>query len=252
MSTASAGGLSGSNYQNLRAWFYDHDTISDDLTAVLNLMVAGKIPKSVVPLFTAGRGIAIPKNENGDLRPIVVGHILLRLIGSLAVTSLSEDINNFFLKPSATQFGVGVPGGCELMATAIACHLEAHPDHIDISCDARNAFNSYSREKLWRPLHQHFPKLYAFAKMVYGEAADIIFFEEDCGITKVLNSVGSRQGCSLGSLLYCIAIQPLILQLRQEFPDLLILAFCDDVHFVGDPKLVHVSLSERTLTRTLY
>ena len=49
------------------------------------------------------------------------------------------------------------------------------------------------------------------------------------------NSVGSRQGCSLGSLLYCIAIQPLLLQLRQEFPDLLILAFCDDVHFVGNP-----------------
>jgi hypothetical protein len=199
-------------------------------------MVAGKIPKSVVPLFTAGRGIAIPKNEKGDLRPIVVGHVLLRLIGSLAVTSLSEDINNFFLKPSATQFGVGVPGGCELMATAIACHLEAFPHHIDISCDARNAFNSYSREKLWLPLHQHFPKLYAFAKMVYGEAADIIFFEEDCGLAKVLNSVGSRQGCSLGSLLYCIAIQPLILQLCQEFPDLLILAFCDDVHFVGDPN----------------
>jgi hypothetical protein len=71
--------------------------------------------------------------------------------------------------------------------------------------------------------------------MVYGKAADIIFFEADCGIAKVCNSVGSRQGCSLGSLLYCAAIQPLILQLRKEFPDLLILAFCDDVHFVGDP-----------------
>ena len=135
----------------------------------------------------------------------------------------------------STEFGVGVPGGCELMASAIACHLETFPSHIDISCDARNAFNSYSREALWRPLHEHFPKLYAFAKMVYGEAADIIFFETDCGITKVCNSVGSRQGCSLGSLLYCVAIQPLILQLRKEFPDLLILAFCDDVHFVGDP-----------------
>jgi hypothetical protein len=71
--------------------------------------------------------------------------------------------------------------------------------------------------------------------MVYGESADIIFFEADCGIAKVSNSVGSRQGCSLGSLLYCVAIQPLLLQLRKEFPDLLILAFCDDVHFVGDP-----------------
>jgi hypothetical protein len=94
------------------------------------------------------------------------------------------DINDYFLKPSATQFGVGVPGGCELMASAIACHLETFPSHIDISCDARNAFNSYSREKLWRPLHEHFPKLYAFAKMVYGEAADISSSKPTAGSPK--------------------------------------------------------------------
>lgn len=120
------------------------------------------------------------------------------------------------------------------MAAAISAHLSEFSNHVDISCDARNAFNSYSRKALWKPLHENFPSLYAFAKTVYGKAADIIFFETDAGTTKVPNSVGSRQGCSLGSLLYCIAIHPLLLQLRTEFPELLILAFCDDVHFVGN------------------
>jgi len=42
--------------------------------------------------------------------------------------------------------------------------------------------------------------------------------------------------CILGSFLYCLAIHPVLLQLRSEFPDLLILAYCDDVHVVGPPE----------------
>jgi len=72
-------------------------------------MAAGRIPKSVMPFLNTGRGVVIPKNEHGELRPIVIGHVLLRLIGSLAVSELSSDINAYFLRPSsAIQFGVGV------------------------------------------------------------------------------------------------------------------------------------------------
>ena len=45
-----------------------------------------------------------------------------------------------------------------------------------------------------------------------------------------------KKGCSLGSFLYCLAIHPVLQQLRSEFPDLLILAYCDDVHVVGSPE----------------
>ena len=234
-STSSAGGPSGTDYKTLRSWFAEHDEISENSTAVINLIAAGRIPDSVNQLFIAGRGVAIPKNDKGDLRPIVVGHVILRLIGSVAVRHLSADIQDYFLSPSAVQFGVGVSGGCELMASAINLHLQRFPEHIDISCDARNAFNSWCRSKLWKPLHKHFPSLYAFVKMVYGGASNILFFEDGVGDTTVPNSVGSRQGCSLGSFLYCLAIHPYLLRLRSEFPDLLIVAYCDDVHIIGPP-----------------
>ena len=236
-STSSAGGLSATDYKTLRSWFAEDDAISTNATAVINLIAAGKVPDSVKPLFTAGRGVAIPKNENGDLRPIVVGHVILRLIGSAAVRHLSADIQKFFLHPTALQFGVGVSGGCELMAAAINLHLQCFPDHIDIACDAKNAFNSWCRSKLWKPLQEYFPSLCPFVKMVYGEASSIIFHEDGVGDTAVPNSVGSRQGCSLGSFLYCLAIHPYLLQLREEFPDLFILAYCDDVHIIGPPEL---------------
>ncbi len=94
------------------------------------------MPPNIVPLLTAGRGIVIigiPKNDKGEHRPIVIGNVLLRLIGSAAVAKLLPDIAAYFLKPKAIQFGVGVPGGCEIMAAAINAHLELHQDHVDIS-----------------------------------------------------------------------------------------------------------------------
>jgi hypothetical protein len=64
-----------------------------------------------------------------------------------------------------------------------------------------------------------------------------------CSTKKVLEIPLSRtqwahvkKGCSLGSFLYCLAIHPVLQQLRSEFPDLLILAYCDDVHVVGSPE----------------
>ncbi len=236
-SNASAGGLSGTNYRGLRHWFFDDDDISKNLTAAINLMVAGRIPASVLPFLNAGRGVAIPKNDEGELRPIVVGHVLLRLIGSLAMSALSGDIQRYFLQPdSALQFGVGVQGGCELMAMAIATHMEEHPDHVDISCDARNAFNTWCRTRLWGTLRERFPSIYAVVKLMYGEAADVVFYEDGAGLERIFNAVGSRQGCSLGSFLYCLAIHPYLQLLKSEFPDLTILSYCDDVHILGPPS----------------
>jgi hypothetical protein len=101
---SSAGGLSGTDYLTLRAWFDQADITSDRLTAVLNLVAAGKVPTSVSGLLNAGRGVAIPKNDNGDLRPIVVGSVILRLVGSIAIRKLAPDIANYFLRPKALQF----------------------------------------------------------------------------------------------------------------------------------------------------
>jgi hypothetical protein len=100
-SSSSAGGLSGTDYRSLRTWFSEADSIADDLTAVINLIAAGKVPNRIIPLLTAGRGIALPKNDKGDLRPIVIGYVILRLIGSAAVSKLSPDIASYFLQPKA-------------------------------------------------------------------------------------------------------------------------------------------------------
>ena len=75
----------------------------------------------------------------GDLRPVAVGHMFLRLIGSMAPKKLAPDIQSFFLP---AQLGVGVRSGCELMFNAVNAHLKLNPSHILISADVANAFNT--------------------------------------------------------------------------------------------------------------
>ena len=229
----SAGGLSGSDYQSLSSWLHCDDELTGKLVKLMNRIAAGDVPHCIVGLLTAGRGVVIPKDEVGGLRPIVVGHILLRFVGSLALSKEASPIRDFF-KP--VQFGVGVQGGCELVAASISSFLALHPGSVDIGCDAQNAFNSWDRTKLWGPLRRNFPSLFAFGRLLYGAPATILFAEEGVeGASSVLNSVGSRQGCSWGSFCYCLAIQGLLTTLISEYPDLLIVAYADDVHIVGPP-----------------
>lgn len=148
LDTSSAGGLSGTTNKCLRVWFQDHDPTSEALTRVLNLIAAGRVPPVIANLR---RGVAVPKSDAGDIRPIVVGHVIMRFLGGLALSSVSPALLSHFLSPNPLQFGISVAGGCELMAAAIRAHLEANPSHVDISCDAKNAFNSYCQTRIWVP-----------------------------------------------------------------------------------------------------
>ena len=48
--------------------------------------------------------------------------------------------------------------------------------------------------------------------------------------------MGSRQGCVAGSLAFCLALQPILQTIAHEYPDLLILSYCDDMYIIGTPE----------------
>jgi hypothetical protein len=168
-----------------------------------------------------------------------VGNVFLRLIGSLALHCNRAACEEYFMGVEARgkQFGVGTRDGCSLMAACIEAHLEANPGHVDISCDLANAFNTFDRSTLWPTLLAKFPNMVRYIVMTYGEAAPV-FFREGGDLTTILNSVGSRQGCALGSFLMAVALHPVLQQLAEEFDDVLVTSYCDDVHFTGAPTRV--------------
>ena len=221
----------------MQAWFYAADTLAEQLTELFNRIAAGQVPASIVPLLTAGRDVAIPKPGGVGLRPVAVGSILLRFVGTLTLTKKSTEISAFFLEPRSLQFAVGLAGGCELMAAAITAFLDENQGWVDIATDAKNAFISFCRSRMWGPLLQLFPSLAALGRLMYGDASSIVFNEPGVGRTYLLSSVGTRQGCSWGSLLYCLTTQPHLQQLADEFPDCKALAFADDAQILGPPQL---------------
>jgi hypothetical protein len=64
----------------------------------------------------------------------------------------------------------------------------------------------------------------------------VVVFQDGDDVAEVRSSVGSRQGCSMGSFLFCLAIHEELLQLHRAFPQLMIIAYCDDVYIVGDAE----------------
>ena len=87
---------------------------------------------------------------------------------------------------------------------------------------------------MWAIARTHFPHLECLLRLMYGASAPI-FVPTDSTPATISNEIGSRQGCSWGSFLYCLALQPVLNQLQQEFPSCFIVAYCDDVQIVGPP-----------------
>jgi hypothetical protein len=228
-----AGGLDGTDYRVMKIWFSKNDLLSESLTRVLNMIAAGEVSDEGRVFLNASRGVGVPKDDLGDIRPVAVGHMLLRLVGSLALKRLTPDIQKYF---QPAQFGVGTQNGCELMINAITARLKLNPGDICINSDVKNAFNSFSRAKLWEPLRRHFPSLEHLVRLAYMDPGTVVFDESGtAGPSEVFSSVGSRQGCSLGSFLYALAIHQDLLALRDEFKDCHITAYCDDLTIVGPP-----------------
>ena len=89
------------------------------LTALANIMLAGKVPDDVLPVLYGAKLIALSK-PGGGICPIAVGNILRQMTAKCVVLMLGEEVGEL-LRP--TQFGFGIPGGCEAAVHATRRYL---------------------------------------------------------------------------------------------------------------------------------
>ena len=55
---SSAGGLSGSNYKTMQAWFHEPDSLAENLAASFNRIAAGRVPASIIPCSPLGEALS--------------------------------------------------------------------------------------------------------------------------------------------------------------------------------------------------
>ena len=230
--TGSAGGPDGTTFLHLRVLFEESDSLADSLATALNLFQTNTIDPRARNLLNAARAVAVPKDKGG-IRPIAVGSTLVRTALGVAMTPLSRKLQEYF---TPLQYGIGVRAGAEIMTHTIKAHLQLNPTHLVIQTDLANAFNSWSRDKLYPVIDQHFPELSHVIRAAYGNPSQVLFAEPNQPTHSIQSTVGSRQGCVAGSLAFCLALQPILQTIAHKYPDLLVLSYCDDMYIIGTPE----------------
>src|SRR5206468_8572292 len=84
--------------------------------------------------------------------------------------------------------------------------------HVFVKLDFTNAFNSVRRDIVREAVVSNVPCLRGYFDSAYGESSNLSF-----GDFTVESAEGVQQGDPLGSLLFCLAINPLLHDIQSEF-----------------------------------
>jgi len=222
--SGSSGGPDGLRPQHLKDLVTgntESESILDDVTDFVNLLLEGGTPEAVRPVLFGGALTAIAK-KGGGVRPIAVGYTWRRLAGKVACSLVSQRAAALL---APRQLGVGVPGGAEAAVHAARRYLVNLPqEHILLKIDFSNAFNCVRRDALLEAVAEYLPDLLPFASSCYTTHSLLTFGEH-----RLSSEMGAQQGDPLGPLYFCLVIHRLLVSMKSE----LAVGYLDDIS-LGD------------------
>ena len=100
--------------------------------------------------------------------------------------------------------------------------LERHADHVLLSLDLANGFNSMFRHVMLERLYAHteLSQVWRVADLCYGVPSPLHLFGRDGLVASFVSERGSRQGCVLGTLLFYLGLQPILEQASWDLTEL--------------------------------
>ena len=218
------------------------------ITSFLEDIANGRIDRASRERLLSCRLIPA-KKKDGGVRPIAVSEVFLRAATALSLRLVPPGVLSHLLTP--IQLGLGSAGGTEAVIHRVQALLERHADHVLLSLDLANGFNSMFRHVMLERLYA-LPELslmWRVADLCYGVPSPLHLFGRDGLVASFVSERGSRQGCVLGTLLFCLGLQPILEQASRDLTELSVSAYIDDLTAVGPLELVDVFF-QRLITST--
>ena len=202
------------------------------LMGVINLLAAGRAPRSIIP-FLCGASLLVCQKKDGGLRPIAVGEVLRRLTSKCVVRAVQSEAVTIL---SPLQVGVGVSAGCEAIVHSLASILNDGSILPESRCtllvDFSNAFNSIDRGLMFEEARARIPSMSSWLECCYSSQPLLLLGEHS-----ILSCCGVQQGDPLGPLGFAVALHPIIEKIKREVPGLLLNSwYLDDGTLCGNPS----------------
>jgi hypothetical protein len=133
------------------------------------------------------------------------------------------------------NYGVGCPGGVEVVAHSLRDTLETHKSSKLglLKIDFRNAFNEVKRDHFVKAVRDIFPGMSTWTQWCYGEATMLLYDHQHV----IWSRAGVQQGDPLGPLYFCCGINALVNEIDALNP-VYNKWYMDDGGIVGDVELL--------------
>ena len=137
-----------------------------------------------------------------------------------------------FSRHQESSFGIAIPDGAPTVTRLTQLMLEADEKHVALATDIRNGYGTTPRSEMLKQLFTH-RSLSCFWRMmhwVYSVPSLLLLRDATGAVVAVLVSAeGVRQGDILAGLAFAIATLPVFVAIKENHPDVLVLAFVVDV-----------------------
>jgi ribonuclease HI len=220
------------------------------MSTIINLALASALPTWLNEIFAYSKLIGLVKqsDENGKLklRPIGIGMVWPKIISKTILNYYRPRTKDYF---EPHQFGLS-QSGLESITHITKEALKEHPDWVLLRLDLVNAFNSIFRKIIFEEVYKHFPLLLPWLYCLYGDFSHLWTKSDEGEFYFPLSSEeGVKQGCTLGSFLFCLAIHnPVIKKINELLTSSLgdtsssstgfAFGLLDDINIIADPAVL--------------
>ena len=196
----------------------------------------GRCPPEALEANLGARLLALGK-PTGGVRPVAMGSVVRRLAARAACAFVKDQVAEAV---GPWQYGVGRAAGCELVHKALTALVDEDSSRVVLAFDARNAFGSLPRQRVWDGVQTRMPILTCVARAWLSKPTTHVFWDAGGVAHPLPASAGVDQGCPLSPLFFSLGladafslIETQLLALDSQAP---VFAYLDDLIVVVDPS----------------